>query len=60
MKPTRPMPPDSGPIRDLDAPAYTRALTPLAEVQRLLALRAAEREDAGNRAFNRQFLLRNR
>jgi hypothetical protein len=55
MRPTRLIPPDSGPIEDLDAPAYTRGLTPLPEIQRRLALQAADREDANNRSFNRQF-----
>lgn len=58
MRPTRLIPPDSGPIEDLDAPAYTRALTPLPEIQRRLAMQAANREEESNRVFNREFLLR--
>jgi len=42
-------------IEDLDAPAYTRALTPLPEFQGRQAIQAADREDASNRGFNRQF-----
>jgi hypothetical protein len=49
------MAPGSTPNEDLDAPAYTRALTPFPEYQRTQAIRAAEREDANNRSFNRQF-----
>jgi hypothetical protein len=55
MKPTVWMPSGSGPIEDLDAPAYTRGLTTLSEIQRREALRAGDREDASNRSFNRQF-----
>jgi hypothetical protein len=55
MSPTRLIPPEGDPIDDLDAPAFTRALTPLPEIQRRLALQAADREDANNRTFNRQF-----
>jgi hypothetical protein len=55
MKATVWMPSGTGPIEDLDPPAYTRALTPLSEIQRSEALRAADREDAGNRTFNRRF-----
>ncbi|MGE5760321.1 MAG: hypothetical protein ACM37V_08210 [Gemmatimonadota bacterium] len=55
MRPTRLIPPESDPIDDLDAPAFTRALTPLPEIQRRLAMQAADREDANNRSFNRQF-----
>jgi hypothetical protein len=55
MRPTRLIPSESGPIEDLDAPAYTRALTPLPEIQRRLALQAADREDANNRSFNEHF-----
>lgn len=40
---------------DLDAPAYTRTPTPLSEIERRQSQRMAEREDAGNRTFNRQF-----
>ena len=40
---------------DLDAPAYTRALTPLPEIERRQSMRTSDREDAGNRSFNRQF-----
>jgi hypothetical protein len=42
-------------FEDLDAPAYTRALTPLSEFRRSRALEAAARDDAGNRTFNRRF-----
>jgi hypothetical protein len=42
-------------IEDLDAPAYTRGLTPLPELQEREAMQAADREDASNRSFNRQF-----
>jgi hypothetical protein len=42
-------------IDDLDAPAYTRALTPLREIERRQAIRAADRVDAGNRTFNQRF-----
>ena len=55
MRPTRLIPPESDPIDDLDAPAYTRALTPLPEIQRRLAMQAADREDANNRSFNEHF-----
>jgi hypothetical protein len=55
MRPTRLIPPDGDPNEDLDTPAYTRALTPLPEIQRRLAMQAADREDANNRSFNRQF-----
>ena len=55
MRPTRLIPSESGPIEDLDAPAYTRALTTLPEFQRRLALEAADREDANNRSFNQHF-----
>jgi hypothetical protein len=55
MKPTLWVPSGSGPNEDLDAPAYTRGLTPLSEIQRREELRAGDREDASNRAFNRQF-----
>ena len=55
MRPTRQIPSESGPIEDLDAPAYTRALTPLPEIQRRLAIQAADREDANNRSFNEHF-----
>lgn len=58
MRPTRLIPPDNGPIEDLDAPAYTRALTPLPEIQRRLATQATDREEESNRVFNRKFLLR--
>jgi hypothetical protein len=40
---------------DLDAPAYTRGLTSLPEVQRRQALRAADQMDADNRTFNQHF-----
>lgn len=55
MRHTRLIPSESGPIEDLDAPAYTRALTPLPEIQRRLAMQAADREDANNRSFNEHF-----
>ncbi|HMA40298.1 MAG TPA: hypothetical protein VKP10_09485 [Gemmatimonadales bacterium] len=58
MRPTRLIPPESDPIDDLDAPAYTRALTPLPEIQRRLATQATNREEESNRVFNREFLLR--
>lgn len=58
MRPTRLIPPESDPIDDLDAPAYTRALTPLPEIQRRLAIQATNREEESNRVFNREFLLR--
>ena len=40
---------------DLDAPAYTRGLTSLPEIERRQSVRLSDREDAGNRSFNRQF-----
>jgi hypothetical protein len=43
------------PDESLDAPAYTRALTPLSEFRRSQALRAAARDDAENRNFNHRF-----
>jgi hypothetical protein len=55
MKPTLWMPSGRSPIEDLDAPAYTRGLIPLFEIQRREALRAGDREDANNRTFNQQF-----
>jgi len=42
-------------VEDLDAPAYTRGLTSLPEVQRRQAMHAADRMDADNRTFNQQF-----
>jgi hypothetical protein len=42
-------------IEDLDAPAYTRALTPLPELERRQAMRMSDREDVSNRTFNQQF-----
>lgn len=42
-------------MEDLDAPAYTRGLTSLAQIQRHQALQAADRMDADNRSFNQQF-----
>ena len=42
-------------IEDLDAPAYTRALTPLPEIERRQAMRMSDREDVSNRTFNQQF-----
>jgi hypothetical protein len=55
MRPTRLMLPGGDPTENFDAPAYTRALTPLPEFQRIQALLAADREDTNNRSFNRQF-----
>jgi hypothetical protein len=55
MRPTRLIPPDGDALEDLDAPAYTRALTPLPEFQRRLAIQAADREEANNRSFNEHF-----
>lgn len=69
MRPTQQIPPGSirdmppqlrGPLpgtttEDLDAPAYTRGLTSLPEVQRRQAMRAADQVDADNRTFNRHF-----
>lgn len=55
MRPTRLMSPGSDPSEDFDAPAFTRALTPLPEFQHQQAIQAAQREDANNRSFNRQF-----
>lgn len=49
------MPPPGASIEDLDAPAYTRGLTSLPEVQRRQAMRAADRMDADNRSFNQHF-----
>jgi len=40
---------------DLDAPAYTRGLTSLPEIERRQSMRKSDREDASNRGFNRQF-----
>jgi len=42
-------------MEDLDDPAYTRALTPLPEIERRQAMRMSDREDVSNRTFNRQF-----
>jgi hypothetical protein len=42
-------------MEDFDAPAYSRGLTSLPEVQRRHALRAADRMDADNRSFNQHF-----
>jgi hypothetical protein len=55
MRPTRLFPPGSIADESFDAPAYTRALTPLPEFQHRQAMQAADREDANNRSFNRQF-----
>ena len=52
MEPTGLTSPESD---DLDAPAYTRTPTPLAEIERRQSQRMSDREDAGNRSFNRQF-----
>lgn len=52
MEPTGLTSPESD---DLDAPAYTRAPTPLSEIERRQSQRMSDREDAGNRTFNRQF-----
>jgi len=40
---------------DLDAPAYCRAPTSLSEIERRQSQRTSDRDDAGNRTFNRQF-----
>ena len=40
---------------DLDSPAYTRTPTPLSEIERRQSQLMSDREDAGNRSFNRQF-----
>ena len=42
-------------MEDLDAPAYTRGLTSLPEIQRRQTMRAADQMDANNRTFNQQF-----
>jgi hypothetical protein len=69
MRPTQQIPPRRirdmpsqlrGPLpgtttEDLDAPAYTRGLTSLHEVQRRQAMRAADQMDADNRTFNQHF-----
>lgn len=56
MRPTRMMAPGSSiSSEDLDAPAYTRALTSLREIELRQAIEAADRVDAGNRTFNQQF-----
>lgn len=55
MRPTRFMEPGSVPSEDLDAPAYTRGLTSLRELEGSEAIRAADRVDATNRTFNQQF-----
>jgi hypothetical protein len=55
MRPTRLAPPGTGRIEDFDGPAYTRALTPLPEIQRRLAADAADRQVVSNRAFNLRF-----
>lgn len=52
MEPTGLTSPESD---DLDSPAYTRTPTPLSEIERRQSQRMSEREDAGNRSFNRQF-----
>ena len=52
MEPTGLTSPESD---DLDAPAYTRTPTPLSEIERRQSQRMSDREDAGNRTFNRQF-----
>jgi hypothetical protein len=44
-------------IEDLDAPAYTRALTPLPEFERRQVIRASEQGDDINRAFNQQYCI---
>jgi hypothetical protein len=49
------MSPGSDPTENFDAPAYTRALTPLPEFKRSQAIQASDREDANNRSFNRLF-----
>jgi hypothetical protein len=40
---------------DFEAPAYTRGLTSLPEIQRRQTMREADRVDASNRSFNQQF-----
>jgi hypothetical protein len=42
-------------MEDLDAPAYTRGLTSLPDVQRRQAMQATDRANASNRSFNQQF-----
>lgn len=42
-------------MEDFDAPAYSRGLTSLSEIQQRHAMRAADRMDADNRSFNQQF-----
>ena len=42
-------------MEDLDAPAYTRGLTSLPELQWRQAMQAADRMDADNRSFNQHF-----
>jgi hypothetical protein len=44
-------------IEDLDAPAYTRALTPLPEIESRLEMRASNRGDECNRTFNQQYCI---
>jgi hypothetical protein len=55
MRPTRLAPPGTDAIEEFDGPAYTRALTPLPEIQRRLAADAADRQVVNNRAFNLRF-----
>jgi hypothetical protein len=42
-------------MEDLDAPAYSRGVTSLSEIQRRQAMQAADRMDADNRSFNQHF-----
>jgi len=42
-------------MENLDAPAYTRGLTPLPEVRRRQAMRASDQMDVDNRTFNQHF-----
>ena len=55
MPPLLRMPLPGTSMEDLDAPAYSRGLTSLPEVQRRQAMRAADRRDADNRNFNQHF-----
>jgi len=55
MPPLLRMPLPGTPMEDLDAPAYTRGLTSLPELQWRQAMQAADRMDADNRSFNQHF-----
>lgn len=55
MPPLFQAPPPGTSMEDLDAPAYTRGLTSLPELQRRQATQAADRVDADNRSFNQHF-----